>query len=739
MREQYREASLFMLFTISLLILSTAIDSVGQVPTYYALPRPPFLNQSKASGNGEAPFDWDISSSLDRQVTEINASCGCESVPLFNITGITGTEYIRVKIGENYDRRWYMYNEDPVTYNGETIQPRYSGQPYTIYIEPEMSITNYLPTVLYPYQIRGIRTVDYFPEKMVFQARTPISKDYRLSYNVMKYEPSELTDAVLQYDVRYLQVPYDVQLQVENMTKEIVMGLDSDYLKIKAIESYLLRNYRYNDNYTSPPEGADPIIWFIDQGKEGVCIHFNSALVLMARSIGLPLRLVTGFSVNPAKHTQTVKPDQAHAWAEAYFRDIGWVTFDATPQNVIIFEPEIGGLQQTFTNITNQDTSCYKENNFTISGIVTDEHGSPVPGLTTLIYLKQNKNETGALCGKTITQSTGFTVNCSIPLNTQPGIYNVEAITLSNGEYNWSSSDPPLIVRARSYLEYNITQRVIANRWTSLEGNLLETITKTPIFTNFLEIIVEDPYHALFTSAGGLEIILVTPYHALSTNADGLFRFNNEYSPGINTVNIYWEGDLFYNGTSASFNITAVPLSITPDPLTALARGEDTEITGRVHAMELIPSSGERVDIIIDNDYKGSAFTDDEGFFSFRYAVADNEIVRDTLIIYMLEDGEYVTNQSSAFAIRPTINFQVREVNTWKESFQIEAVLLNDKNRPMINNELTLTSNNRTLTMSTDSDGRVIFPLNLDSRPENDLYRFSLTYLGTKYMIPRTV
>jgi len=139
-----------------------------------------------------------------------------------------------------------------------------------------------------------------------------------------------LENAYTQYDLKYLQIPFEIQNQIVNMTKEITTGIDSNYYKIKAIETYLKENYAYNLEYRPAPEEVDPVLWFLFESREGVCMHYNSALVLMARSIEIPMRLVIGFHVNPVRHSQTVRPEQAHAWAEAYFRNIGWVRFDAT-------------------------------------------------------------------------------------------------------------------------------------------------------------------------------------------------------------------------------------------------------------------------------------------------------------------------------------------------------------------------------------------------------------------------
>ena len=738
MRNNNNYIPLALLLLASLLFLSSAIDTLGSVPEYLTLPRPPFINQTggyQPLGSSESPLGWDIKTTLERsQITEINQQCGTEDIPLFNITGVTSTRYIRVKLGEIYDGEWYMINSTKSIYNGEPIQNKGEGKPRNIYISPEGEITSYLPSVTNVYQLQCSQPIIYFPEKTLFRTQDSLNEEYQVTYNLDTETHDDLVDANLVYNIQYLQVPYEVQTQLFNMTQEIVRGIDSDYLKIQAIESYLQRNYVYNLNYTSPQEDEDPVLWFLFQSREGICIHYNSALVLMARSIGLPMRLVAGFSVNPNTYFQTVKPDQAHAWAEADFKGIGWVTFDATPGSFNA-EQQTPGLINTNTTITHQDPRCYKGDSFSVTGTVTDQNGVPVNGLTTLIYIKEDKEEEGILCGKGVSENNFYSINCSIPLNTQPSEYLLEAITLGNTRYNGSDSDPPIEVLARSYLDVNKTARIIANREYNIKGRLLETLTQNPITAQGLYIII--PRDTVWIRNGALtDIVSIQTPHLVTTNLNGEFDINQVFTPGNHTVEVTWEGSLFYNGTRETMNITAVPLTITPTPLDAFARGKLAKITGLVHAEELIPASGERVDIYQDDEYLGSAFTSKDGLFNYTYMIPTSIAVQDIQISYIIGDGEYVTNQSNRIAVQPKLNYLPRGVGTWEKPLQIEAVLLDDTGAPMRYADLTLTIAGNQQVLTTDTEGRVLFQVKLDSRPESDLISFSIDYPGASYTIP---
>ena len=71
--------------------------------------------------------------------------------------------------------------------------------------------------------------------------------------------------------------------------------------------------------------------------KEGYCVHFAGAFALMARSLGMPSRIVVGFlpgsytgQVENGQRIAEVKTSQLHAWPEVHFEGIGWVAFEPT-------------------------------------------------------------------------------------------------------------------------------------------------------------------------------------------------------------------------------------------------------------------------------------------------------------------------------------------------------------------------------------------------------------------------
>ena len=71
--------------------------------------------------------------------------------------------------------------------------------------------------------------------------------------------------------------------------------------------------------------------WF--DRKEGFCEHIASAFVVLMRALDVPARIVTGYQGgerNPLDGYWTVRNADAHAWAEVWMEERGWVRVDPT-------------------------------------------------------------------------------------------------------------------------------------------------------------------------------------------------------------------------------------------------------------------------------------------------------------------------------------------------------------------------------------------------------------------------
>jgi len=90
---------------------------------------------------------------------------------------------------------------------------------------------------------------------------------------------------------------------------------------------------RFAYSLTTPLPGRDGVDEFLFDQQVGFCQHFSSAFVVLMRNAGIPARVVTGFAGgvrNPYGNYWVVRRMDAHAWAEVWLPERGWVRVDPT-------------------------------------------------------------------------------------------------------------------------------------------------------------------------------------------------------------------------------------------------------------------------------------------------------------------------------------------------------------------------------------------------------------------------
>jgi transglutaminase-like putative cysteine protease len=132
---------------------------------------------------------------------------------------------------------------------------------------------------------------------------------------------------------RYLQLPAELPERVGRLAARITRDAPTPYDKVKAIERWLADNYRYRIESPVPPEGRDAVDHFLFDTDVGFCEQFASATAIMLRSLGIPARVVVGFT--PGKRSAftgyyNVRASDAHMWVEVFFDELGWYEFDPT-------------------------------------------------------------------------------------------------------------------------------------------------------------------------------------------------------------------------------------------------------------------------------------------------------------------------------------------------------------------------------------------------------------------------
>lgn len=130
---------------------------------------------------------------------------------------------------------------------------------------------------------------------------------------------------------RYTNLPEALPGRVHALAREVAGGYDNPYDQARALESFL-RQYPYSLLVSAPPPGREPVDYFLFDLQSGYCDYYATAMAVMARSLGLPARLATGYLAQPPDEggVQTIYQINAHAWTEIYFAGYGWIEFEPT-------------------------------------------------------------------------------------------------------------------------------------------------------------------------------------------------------------------------------------------------------------------------------------------------------------------------------------------------------------------------------------------------------------------------
>lgn len=261
----------------------------------------------------------------------------------------TDYTYYRGAVFSHYTgETWFVGDEKPIEAASEmppiVLGLDFPGQRKIVqifYIEKE------LPNIIYAaYQPHEI----YFPSDSLYTDRnrslvSPFSLEKGMIYSTVSIAcladekkiasigKGELPPFYKIRYAEYLELP-PISPRLVSLTHEIVKDCAGPYEKAARICSYLKKNYAYDLDIPTFPDGAENADYMLFELKRGYCEHFATAMAVMCRIEGIPTRLVTGFTpgtYNPITGYYEVRSEDAHAWVEVFFRHAGWLTFDPTP------------------------------------------------------------------------------------------------------------------------------------------------------------------------------------------------------------------------------------------------------------------------------------------------------------------------------------------------------------------------------------------------------------------------
>jgi transglutaminase-like putative cysteine protease len=128
-----------------------------------------------------------------------------------------------------------------------------------------------------------------------------------------------------------LELPAHLRAPLTKRARELA-GEGSPRVRAERLRRALAEAKEYRLDF-DPLPGRDPVLDFLERAEGGHCELFASAYVLLARSLGIPARLVSGYyaSERDVENARArARRSDAHAWAEIYV-DGRYRTVDPTP------------------------------------------------------------------------------------------------------------------------------------------------------------------------------------------------------------------------------------------------------------------------------------------------------------------------------------------------------------------------------------------------------------------------
>ncbi|MHA7222329.1 transglutaminase TgpA family protein [Arthrobacter sp. RHLT1-20] len=216
----------------------------------------------------------------------------------------------------------------------------------------------YLPAPYAPEAVNGLTgRWSWDPATLSIKGVDTNSRDQQ--YLVLSVAP-QLTPDVLEQPSgpvqgipeQFIRPPDNIPDIVRRTAESVTAGSTTPYARAMAIQRYL-RSVNFSYSLQSPVQGGydgnglSVLADFLVQ-KSGYCIHFASAMAVMARLEGIPSRIAVGYA--PGRPTgatvsiagQGALPEfevdarDAHAWPELYFQGVGWVPFEPTPSRGVV-------------------------------------------------------------------------------------------------------------------------------------------------------------------------------------------------------------------------------------------------------------------------------------------------------------------------------------------------------------------------------------------------------------------
>ena len=211
--------------------------------------------------------------------------------------------------------------------------------------------TQWLPLPTAPTTVSGV-----VGDWVIDQAGTTVRADSgvarELSYTVQSLVAQPTTEQLRAATAggegldEFRQLPDELDPSIPEAARDATAEARTPYEQAIALQRFFTGGqFAYSEQ--APVDGgydgsgADIVAQFLIE-RSGYCVHFASAMALMARTLDIPSRVAVGFlpgARNPQVPSEfIVSSDNLHAWPELHFDGLGWVRFEPTPSLGVVPE-----------------------------------------------------------------------------------------------------------------------------------------------------------------------------------------------------------------------------------------------------------------------------------------------------------------------------------------------------------------------------------------------------------------
>ncbi len=268
-----------------------------------------------------------------------------------SISDLTETDEIafRVKFDDVAPSQSQLYWRGPVLgfYDGKTWRvPKYDvvSPPNPVVVANNQSAVISYAITMEPHNRNNVFTLEH-PVAMpiVNERSSQMQADYQITHpenfdSRVRYTASSKLQTKIGLNENQLSLQNWLSLPAGFNPRTLQMALDwsnQETDKKKLVERALNNFSQDQFFYTQQPPlyGRNQVDEFLFDQKRGFCEHYAQAFVVLMRALDIPARVVTGYQggeLNPVDGYMSIRGKDAHAWAEVWLADEGWVRVDPT-------------------------------------------------------------------------------------------------------------------------------------------------------------------------------------------------------------------------------------------------------------------------------------------------------------------------------------------------------------------------------------------------------------------------